>query len=187
MGARTKQLVAVAGGAACGLALALGAAGAAVRTTVISTDNPKLGTIVVSSTGRTVYHFLDDRGKKVACVGACAKLWPPVLIAKSAKPAAGTGITASKLGTITRPDGTVQVTYNGYPLYRYTGDTKNGQVNGQGFEKLWYVLAPSGAVIKLSASAASDSGSTSANSNAGSTSTSTSTSGGGYGGYGSGY
>ncbi len=127
------------------------ASGSASAPTVKTMNNATLGTIVVSSTGRTLYHYLPDKGKKVACTGACATLWPPDLISKSAKPVAGPGIKASKLGTIARPDGTVQVTYYGLPLYRYSGDSKSGQVNGQGVEKTWYVVAPSGAVVKLSA------------------------------------
>jgi Secreted repeat of unknown function len=51
----------------------------------------------------------------------------------------------------------VQVTYNGYPLYLFAGDSKTGQANGQGLEKLWYVLSPSGAVVKLSVSSAANS------------------------------
>jgi predicted lipoprotein with Yx(FWY)xxD motif len=134
------------------------AASGAGAPTVKTGDNATLGTIVVGSTGRTVYHYLDENGKKIDCTGACEKQWPPVLVAKSAKPVAGPGINARKLGTIVRPDGTVQVTYYGFPLYRFAGDTKSGQANGQGIEKAWYVVAPSGAVIKLSATPAASTG-----------------------------
>ncbi len=178
---RWRQFGALALTAGCALALVLGDAGAAGKATITSAANAKLGTIVVGSTGRTVYHYLAEHGKTVACTGACAKQWPPVLVGKSAKPAAGAGITASRLGTITRPDGTVQVTYNGFPLYRFAGDTKNGQVNGQGLESLWYVVAPSGAVVKLSPSAAASSGAGSSSSTSSPSSSPTSTSGGGYG------
>ncbi len=105
-----------------------------------------------------------------------------MLVAKSAKPVAGAGIKAGKLGTITRPDGTVQVTYNGFPLYRFAGDTKSGQVNGQGLESSWYALAPSGAVVKLNtapAAGGSSSGAGSSSSSSGGTSGSTGTSSGG--------
>jgi predicted lipoprotein with Yx(FWY)xxD motif len=142
--------------------------------TVKTADNATLGTIVVNATGRTLYHYMPDKGTKIACTGACASIWPPDLIAKSAKPVAGPGIKASKLGTITRPDGTVQVTYYGLPLYRFSGDSKNGQVKGQGYQKLWYAVSPAGAVVKLSATPKASTG-------GGSSSTST-TSGGGYGG-----
>jgi predicted lipoprotein with Yx(FWY)xxD motif len=160
---------------ACALAVVLGASGSTSRATVSMAKNAALGTIVVGSSGRTLYHYLDDHGSKIDCTGACAKQWPPVLIPKSARPVAGAGVKAAKLGTVARPDGTVQVTYYGFPLYRFAGDTRTGQVNGQGLEHSWYVLAPSGAIVKTSAApaAAGSSGS----STSGSSSTSSGTSG----------
>jgi hypothetical protein len=87
------------------------------------------------------------------CSGACATAWPP-LIAKAA-PTAGTGATASDLATISRSDGTKQVTYDGHPLYYFGGDSGAGQTNGEGvnaFGAPWYLLAPSGQqVTSLSA------------------------------------
>ena len=166
----------------CALAVVIGASGSTSKATVSTAKNAALGTIVVGSTGRTLYHYLDDHGKKIDCTGACATQWPPVLVAKSAKPVAGAGIKAGKLGTITRPDGTVQVTYNGFPLYRFAGDTKSGQANGQGLESSWYALAPSGAVVKLNtapAAGGSSSGAGSSSSSSGGTSGSTGTSSGG--------
>jgi predicted lipoprotein with Yx(FWY)xxD motif len=151
------------------------ATGSSSAPTVKTMNNASLGTIVVSSTGRTLYHYLPDKDKKIACTGTCAQIWPPDLISKSAKPIAGPGIKASMLGTVVRPDGSVQVTYNGLPLYRYSGDSKSGQANGQGFGKNWYVVAPSGAVVRLSASP------TASTSGGSSSSSSSSSSGGGYG------
>jgi predicted lipoprotein with Yx(FWY)xxD motif len=161
--------------------VAIGASGSTGKATVGTAHSAALGTIVVGSTGRTLYHYLDDRGSKIDCKGACASQWPPVLIPKSARPIAGAGIKAAKLGTITRPDGTVQVTYNGFPLYRFAGDTKNGQVNGQGLEHSWYVLAPTGAIVKLNATpatAASGSSGSGSSTSAGSGSTGGTSSGG---------
>ena len=104
-----------------------------------------LGKILVDSTGRTVYLFEKDTGPKSMCSGACAQEWPPVTT--TGKPTAGNGLTASMLGTTKRSDGTTQVTYNGHPLYRYAGDNKAGDANGQGldfFGGKWYVLSPAG-------------------------------------------
>lgn len=182
-GMRTSVLGALAVGVA-GAVLATG--GAAVTPTVKSASNTALGTtILVGATGRTVYHYTDDHGKNVDCKGACLKTWPPVLVAKSAKPVAGPGLKTSKLGTITRPDGTVQVTYNGYALYRFSGDAKNGDVNGQGLEHSWYAIAPSGALVKVAPAA---SGGVSSSSGSGSSDGSGSADGGGTtgGGYGPG-
>jgi predicted lipoprotein with Yx(FWY)xxD motif len=107
--------------------------------------NSGLGSILVNSTGRTLYLFKADVGAHSACIGACATAWPPLLT--TGTPTAGTGLTASKLETITRPGGTQQVTYNGHPVYLYIGDKKAGEVNGQGvtaFGAAWFALTPAG-------------------------------------------
>lgn len=161
--------------------LAIAATGAATKATVSAVSNGTLGKIIVDSSGLTLYHYTDDHGNVVKCVGSCAAQWPPVLIAKNAKPVAGSGIKASKLGTVKRPDGTMQVTYGGYALYRFAGDTKKGQVNGQGVEKEWYAVAPSGALVKAVPAAAS-AGTSSPSSTAGSSSSPSSGSSGGSGG-----
>ena len=83
----------------------------------VGVANSSLGSILVNSTGRTLYLFKADVGAKSACTGACAAAWPPLLA--TGKPTAGTGLTASKLGTITRSGGKQQVTYNGHPLYLF--------------------------------------------------------------------
>jgi predicted lipoprotein with Yx(FWY)xxD motif len=104
-----------------------------------------LGSILGNSTGRTLYLFKADVGAKSACTGACATAWPPLLA--TGKPTAGTGLTASKLATITRSDGTQQVTYNGHPVYLFIKDKKPGQTTGQGvtaFGAAWYALTPAG-------------------------------------------
>jgi predicted lipoprotein with Yx(FWY)xxD motif len=104
-----------------------------------------LGSILVNSTGRTLYLFKADVGAKSACTGACATAWPPLLA--TGKPTAGTGLTASKPATITRSDGSQQVTYNGHPVYLFIKDKKPGQTTGQGvtaFGAAWYALTPAG-------------------------------------------
>jgi predicted lipoprotein with Yx(FWY)xxD motif len=104
-----------------------------------------LGSILVNSAGRTLYLFKADVGTKSACTGACATAWPPLLA--TGKPTAGTGLTASKLGTITRSGGHQQVTYNGHPVYLFIKDQKPGQTTGQGvtaFGAAWFALSPSG-------------------------------------------
>jgi predicted lipoprotein with Yx(FWY)xxD motif len=107
-----------------------------------------LGKILTDSQGRTVYLFEKDTGTTSTCSGACATDWPPVTT--KGKPTAGTGLTASEVGTTKRSDGSQQVTYNGHPLYRFSGDQNAGDVNGQGvnaFGALWYVVSPAGAEI----------------------------------------
>jgi hypothetical protein len=65
----------------------------------------------------------------------------------TAKPTAGPGVTGSKLGTIRRPDGGLQVTYNGLALYRYAPDHRAGDAKGQGLEREWYAIAPTGRIV----------------------------------------
>ena len=128
---------------------AVGGASAASRAgTVHAATSTTLGTnILVDSRGFTLYHRTTEKKGSVNCIGTCRKSWPPLLVS-SATPVAGAGLSAAKLGTIKRPDGGVQVTYNGYALYRYTGDKKAGQTNGQGAEGVWYALTPAGVITK---------------------------------------
>ena len=129
-----------------GLAVAVGVANAAL-VSVHSTQNTALGKILVSASGRTLYHDSLEKQNLVKCTGACAAEWPPLVIAAGAKPVAGAGVTASMLGTVKRSDGKLQVTYGGKPLYLFSGDKKAGDVKGQGTGGIWHALTPSGAVV----------------------------------------
>jgi len=109
---------------------------------VVATKSVKLGTVLAAGPGRrTVYLFEGDRGSRSACSGACAQVWPPV-ITKAAPGIGGMAIPAD-LGTITRTDGTKQVTYFHHPLYYYSRDTDSRDVYGRGissFGATWYPL-----------------------------------------------
>ena len=83
-------------------------------------------TVLTSATGRTLYWFAPDSPAASRCTGSCAVYWPPV----TGTPAAGPGVTTGKLGTIKRPGGTTQATYDGHPLYTYIGDNAPGQARG---------------------------------------------------------
>jgi len=132
-----------------GFALATTVASAATSslTVVHSAQNSALGKILVSANGRTLYHDSSERKNVVKCVGACATTWPPLLVATGAKPVAGPGVTASLLGIVKRPDGKLQVTYAGLPLYLFSGDLKAGDVKGQGEAGIWHALAPAGTIV----------------------------------------
>lgn len=93
---------------------------------------------LATSDGMTLYYFAKDAAGKSSCVGACAKFWPP-FHAPSISPTAG--IKASAIGSITRPDGSMQTTYRGWPLYTFAGDKKAGQTNGEGFRGTWFVAS----------------------------------------------
>jgi predicted lipoprotein with Yx(FWY)xxD motif len=90
-----------------------------------------------------LYWFVPDTSTKSNCNGSCSSIWLPV----KGPATAGTGVTGT-LGTITRSDGTTQATYNGHPLYSYTGDTAPGQNSGNGITAsggLWHETTASGA------------------------------------------
>jgi predicted lipoprotein with Yx(FWY)xxD motif len=156
--------------------------------TIKAATSSALGTkILVSSSGLTLYHYVPEKKGTVKCTGACAAEWPPVLAAGSARPVAGAGVTAAKLGTIKRPDGRLQVTYNGLALYRYADDKKGGQAKGQGEAGIWYAVTPAGTVTKAHAedsSSASTSAASTSSPAAASSSTGAAGGGGGAGGAG---
>lgn len=133
--------------------LAASAMAAGQRPTVKVVQTSGYGKLLASSGGLTLYHYTDETRGKVDCKGACAKLWPPLLVKGGAKPSVGPGLAAAKLGTIKRPDGGTQVTYNGLGLYRYAPDTKAGDVKGQGVAHVWFVISPAGKIVKRVAAA----------------------------------
>ena len=98
---------------------------------------------LVDQTGRALYAYaLDTQNNgESACTDECATEWQPVTV--TGVPAAGSGINTGYLGTITRDDGTMQATYNGWPLYYYSGDTGAGTTNGQGMEGEWFLVSAS--------------------------------------------
>jgi predicted lipoprotein with Yx(FWY)xxD motif len=115
---------------------------------------PKLGHILVDSRGRTLYLFEADTGTRSTCNGACAIEWPP-LTAGHMPPVSGSGVDAAKTGLTTRTGGGRQITYNGHPLYRFEGDHRAGDTNGQGitaFGGSWVAISPEGNATSGSAS-----------------------------------
>ena len=103
-----------------------------------------LGDILVDPDGFTLYVFTNDTSGASTCYDACADLWPPV---DGATPI-GSDLDASIFGSTTRDDGSEQLTVNGMPLYVYTPDTSPGEVNGQGFNGVWFVVDPEGNMIE---------------------------------------
>jgi len=120
----------------------------AARATVAA-GNSKYGRILFDGHGRALYAFTHDPAGRSLCTGACAKVWPPYVVAAAARPAAG--VKQSLLGTIRRADGSSQVTYQHRPLYYYVGDTNPGQVLCQDvteFGGAWLVMRPSGRLVR---------------------------------------
>lgn len=109
-----------------------------------------LGKIITDGKGFTLYMYAPDHQGTSRCTGFCAQQWPPLLLTPGVdKPAAGPGVVASLLGTVRRPGGRLQETYNGWPLYLWIGDSAPGQATGQADDMgLWYTVSVTGAVDK---------------------------------------
>lgn len=118
------------------------------------------GAVLVNSAGHTLYVFAPDKAKKVTCVSACAQIWPPAKLSSGSKATGSGQVKSSLLGSDPDPSGGRVVTYNGWPLYTYVTDTAPGVAHGQALNSaggLWYVISPSGKVIKSKKSASSSS------------------------------
>jgi len=104
-----------------------------------------LNPVVVDGAGRTLYRFDNDSPKppKATCNGDCAKKWPPVIVNPGSRIFVA-GVRTSVVGIVKRDDGTRQVTINGWPLYRFSGDKKAGDTNGQGVGGTWFGIKPNG-------------------------------------------
>jgi len=112
---------------------------AAAAKTLLTVRKTSAGYVLATHAGLTVYWYSADvKGSgKSACTGSCLSTWPAV----TGSPAAAPGVLlAGKLGTITRPGGVVQATYNGYPLYTYAQDMAPGQVTGNDVGGVWHVI-----------------------------------------------
>ena len=137
-----------------------------------------LGTVLVNQDGRTLYMLTSEKGGKITCTasGGCLHEWPETDLPSGATAAkAGSGVQSSLLGTVKGGDGKMEVTYNGWPLYTYIGDSAAGQGNGQGisnFGGTWYVLNTAGNPVTMKAGSGGSGGSSSPSSGSG---------GGGYG------
>jgi predicted lipoprotein with Yx(FWY)xxD motif len=109
------------------------------KTTVLTIRKTKIGYVLANAQGYTLYWYSRDvkGGGSSACTGQCLSTWPAV----TGKPAPVSGIKLNGiLGTITRPGGTVQATYNGYPLYTYAGDNGPGDTEGNDVGGVWHVI-----------------------------------------------
>ncbi|HEX6473450.1 MAG TPA: hypothetical protein VF069_30450 [Streptosporangiaceae bacterium] len=138
---------------ACGSGAAKGAAGTPLpsvkatrkqgRPVLSAAKTVSAGAIVVDSTGHTLYRFDRDTAKpsRATCAGACEKKWPPVLAGDETSTK---GVDLGAVGKVKRDDGRWQLTLAGWPLYRYAGDRRRGDVKGQNVDGVWFAIAPDG-------------------------------------------
>ncbi len=114
----------------------------------IALRNSAFGPILVDGSGRTLYLFEADRTDMSTCNGDCASVWPPLIA--HGTPVAGAGINLSLLTTTTRKDGSLEVVYNGHPLYYFVSDKQAGDVTGEAISSFgaeWYVLSAAGSKV----------------------------------------
>ncbi|MEA2566919.1 MAG: hypothetical protein QOD49_2096 [Actinomycetota bacterium] len=135
--------------------------------TVATASIPGVGTVLVNGSGQTLYLLSSEQGGKLTCTDAngCTKVWPDTEL-PSGKTAgiAGAGVQASLLSTVKTADGKLYLTYNTFPLYTFTGDTKTGTAAGQGitsFGGTWSAITPAGAAATTSSASSSPSAKTS--------------------------
>jgi predicted lipoprotein with Yx(FWY)xxD motif len=161
--------------AACGSSSSSTAAGApgssapagassAASATISATSVPGVGTVLVNGQSQTLYMLTSEKGGKITCTRAngCTQAWPETLLTNGATTAkAGSGVQASLLGTVKDASGNLEVTYNHWPLYTFSGDSGSGVAKGQGltsFGGTWYVLNGSGNPVTSSQSGNASSG-----------------------------
>jgi predicted lipoprotein with Yx(FWY)xxD motif len=128
---------------------------AATSITIGTANSPTLGAYLTGQNGMTLYVLTKDAPDTSTCSGACATNWPPLVVAGGATITGPSG-AMSTFATITRSDGTVQVTYNHMPLYYYAGDSAAGDTTGQGINGVWFVAPLSGSLASAAPSAGAE-------------------------------
>lgn len=114
----------------------------ATTITLTVKNDAKLGNYLADEKGMTLYQYARDTAGKSTCEGACLQNWPPLLVVPGGKVTITGGGDQTLVGTITRSDGTTQVTYRNLPLYYFIKDKAAGDINGQGVGSVWSVVKP---------------------------------------------
>lgn len=132
----------------------MGADAAAPAGTAVALADGDEGAHLVDGDGMALYLFTADAPGTSTCSGGCLDAWPA--LTTDGAPTAGDGVDATLLGTLTRADGTTQVTYADLPLYRYASDMAPGDTAGQGVNGVWFLVAADGTAIGADAGATDD-------------------------------
>jgi predicted lipoprotein with Yx(FWY)xxD motif len=121
--------------------------------TAVKSGDTSLGKVLVSPSGLTLYALTTDTKTHSSCDGTCAQVWPPVLVRNGWK--AAPGLDQSLFSTIVRSDGSRQLVAGQWPLYTFSGDTKPGDVNGEGSGGVWFAAGVDGTLVKSAPAATS--------------------------------
>ena len=127
-----------------------GSAAAGGEEYVVASATGSVGAYLTGEDGKTLYVFTPDSANTSTCVDACAQSWPAFVVESDDTLKAGDGVIGT-LTTFARPDGKMQVAYNGIPLYYFAADTKAGDTTGQGKAGKWFVASPTGPLPSASA------------------------------------
>ncbi len=137
-------LLAACRGAGAGSPSAATSADAGTATLEVA-ESADVGAHLVDTEGRTLYSFLNDSPGVAACSGDCATNWPPATVEEGEQPTGGDGVTG-EISTLERGDGSLQLTVEGWPLYRYAADQAAGDTTGEGVGGVWFVARPDGSL-----------------------------------------
>jgi predicted lipoprotein with Yx(FWY)xxD motif len=124
---------------------------AAGSSVAVKAGSSPFGQILVDEVGNTLYAFTNDTDAKSTCTGTCAEAWPPVIVDPSWTVAPG--LDAGVFSTVIRDDGDEQLMAGKFPLYRFSGDARPGDVNGQNAGGVWFVVSTKAAIIEGEAAA----------------------------------
>ena len=139
------------------------ASASATAATISLKSVPGVGNVLVNGQGHTLYLLTSEKGGKITCTTAngCTQVWPETVVASGATATAGSGVQSSLLSTVKDASGQLEVTYNHWPLYTFSGDSGPGVAKGQAltsFGGTWYVLSGSGNPVTSSPSGNASSG-----------------------------
>jgi predicted lipoprotein with Yx(FWY)xxD motif len=109
----------------------------------------QLGPGLVDGNGNTLYVNTRQRENPAACDSTCQTVWP-TLTGPGGRVSVSAGVSRTLVGSVPLAGGQSEITYNGYPLHTYAGDSTPGQANGEGVQNVWYVISPSGTLIRVS-------------------------------------
>jgi predicted lipoprotein with Yx(FWY)xxD motif len=151
-------VVAVAGAIAALVALSLSgsSAGGGASGPSLSVGDSSLGKILLDQRGLVLYMYGHDGRNSSNCTGVCERVWPPATV--SGKPTLGPGVSPARVRRIKRSDQSMQLVYNGHPLYTFSEDTRRGQMGGEGFLGVWFVVSPTGKPVKKPGSTSAPAG-----------------------------
>lgn len=133
------------------LAVALAQDAVTRDASAINLGTGDVGSFLTDAAGMALYLYTPDAQGPSTCYDACAEAWPPVTVESAdALPTAGEGVMADMFGTVERDDGTLQLTFNNWPLYYFANDLAAGDTNGQGLNDVWFLVSDAGEALGAS-------------------------------------